>query len=608
MNEMYERKFIRNISIIAHIDHGKSTLADRILEITHSIELRKMRDQYLDNMDIERERGITIKAQPVKVMYDSDDGNRYEINLIDTPGHVDFTYEVSRSLAACEGVILLVDATQGVEAQTIANAYLAIDNNLEIVTAINKIDMPNANIDETQRELYDTLGIKPEETLLVSAKTGQGVHELMEEIVKKVPPPAGSEDAKLRALIFGANYDAYKGAVAHIKIFDGKLSQNDVVKMMSSGQSHEISEIGIFIPEMVPTDSLSAGEVGYLAANMKEVSQARLGDTITLSSDPAEKPLSGYKEMKSVVYAGIYPSDPQDYENLRKAIERYKLNDAAFTFEPDNSTALGFGFRCGFLGLLHMEIVVERLEDEYDLDIIATAPNVIYEIIMLDGSIKKITDPSKIPPEGTYIEIREPYVDLTVITPINSMGDLVNFIQNEKRGEFVSTENAGKNRVALHFKMPMGEMIFDFFDKIKAISHGYASMDYEIEEYRKSDLVVIGVLVNRERVEALDTVVHASKAFSVAKSLVESIADSIPRHQFEIPIQATAHGRIIARATVNPFRKDVLAKCYGGDVTRKMKLLKKQKEGKKKMKMLGNVEIPKETFLSILSIGKENKS
>lgn len=605
---MYERKFIRNISIIAHIDHGKSTLADRILEITHSVDARKMRDQYLDSMEIERERGITIKAQPVKVMYDSDDGNRYEINLIDTPGHVDFTYEVSRSLAACEGAILLVDATQGVEAQTIANAYLAIDNGLEIVTAINKIDMPNANIDETQRELYDTLGIKPEETLLISAKTGQGVRELMEEVIKRVPPPAGNEKDSLRALIFGANYDPYKGAVAHVKIVDGKVSRDDVIRMMSSGQSHEVSEVGIFAPQLYPTDVLSAGEVGYVAANMKDVSQARLGDTITMDSNPATKPLPGYKEMKAVVYAGIYSFEPEDYENLRKAIERYKLNDAAFVFEPDNSAALGFGFRCGFLGLLHMEIVIERLEDEYDLDLIATAPNVIYEVVMNDGSVKRFTDPSKMPPEGSYLEIREPYVNLTLITPVDSMGDLVNFIQNEKRGEFISTENAGKNRVALHFKMPMGEMIFDFFDKIKAISHGYASMDYEIDEYRKSDLVVLGILVNKERIEALDTVVHSSKAYNVAKALVENIAESIPRHQFEIPIQAIAHGRIIARATVNPFRKDVLAKCYGGDVTRKMKLLKKQKEGKKRMKMFGNVEIPKETFLSILSIGKENKN
>jgi GTP-binding protein LepA len=605
---MYGRDLIRNISIVAHIDHGKSTLADRILDITHSVEMRKMRDQYLDNMEIERERGITIKAQPVKVMYDSDDGKRYEINIIDTPGHVDFTYEVSRSLAACDGVILLVDATQGVEAQTIANAYLAIDNNLEIITAINKIDMPNANIEETQRELYDTLGIKPEETLLVSAKTGQGVRALIEEVIKKVPPPSGNEDEKLRALIFGANYDPYKGAVAHVKIFDGKLSKGDIIRMMSSNQHHEVVEIGIFSPEMIPTNMLSVGEVGYLAATMREVSQAKIGDTITLDSDPAQKPLAGYKEVKPVVYAGIYPEDPQDYENLRKAIERFKLNDAAFTFEPDNSSALGFGFRCGFLGLLHMEIVVERLEDEYDLDIIATAPNAIYEILMNDGTVKKITDPAKIPPEGSYTEIREPYVDLTIMTPNAAMGDIVNFIQNEKRGEFVSTENAGKSRVALHFKMPMGEMIFDFFDKMKAISHGYASMDYEIAEYRKSDLSVVGILINKEPVEALDIIVHSSKAFNVAKALVESIAENIPRHQFEIPIQATVKGKIIARATVKGFRKDVLAKCYGGDVTRKMKLLKKQKEGKKKMKMLGNVEIPKEAFLSLLSIGKENKN
>ncbi len=605
---MYSRELIRNISIVAHIDHGKSTLADRILEMTHSIEVRKMREQYLDMMDIERERGITIKAQPVKVMYDSIGGKKYEINIIDTPGHVDFTYEVSRSLAACEGVILLVDATQGVEAQTIANAYLAIDNNLEIITAINKIDMPNANIVETQRELYDTLGIKPEETLLVSAKTGQGVKELIEEVIKRVPPPAGNPENNLRALIFGANYDPYKGTVAHVKIFDGKLANGDIIRMMSSNQAHEVVEIGIFSPEMIPADTLWAGEVGYVAATMRDVSQARIGDTITLDLKPADTPLAGYKEIKPVVYAGIYPEDPQDYENLRKAIERFKLNDAAFSFEPDNSSALGFGFRCGFLGLLHMEIVVERLEDEYDLDIIATAPNVIYEIVMNDGNIKRITDPSKIPSEGSYAEIREPFVDLTVMTPNDSMGDIVNFIQNEKRGEFESTENAGKNRVALHFKMPMGEMIFDFFDKIKAISHGYASMDYEIAEYRKSDLVVVSILVNREAVEALDIVVHTSKMFNIAKALVESIADNIPRHQFEIPVQAMAHGRIIARATVKPFRKDVLAKCYGGDVTRKMKLLKKQKEGKKKMKMLGNVEVPKEVFLSILSIGKENKN
>ncbi len=605
---MFDRSLIRNISIIAHIDHGKSTLADRILELTNSVEARKMHAQYLDTMEIEQERGITIKAQPVKIIYHSKDGRDYEINIIDTPGHVDFSYEVSRSLAACEGAILLVDATQGVEAQTVANAYLAIENDLEIIPAINKIDMPNANIEETQRELYDTLGIKAEETLLVSAKTGQGVPELMEEVVKRIPPPNGNPQDKLRALIFDANYDPYKGVLAHVRIFEGKVSNKDVIQMMSTQITHEVVEVGIFSPYMTPTNELSAGEVGYIAASMREANEARVGDTITLANDPADEPLPGYKEAKPVVYAGLYPTDPKDYEELRKGLERFKLNDAAFTFEPDNSSALGFGFRCGFLGLLHMEIVVERLEREYNLDVIATAPNVVYKVEMNDGSVVNITDPAKMPKEGAYTKIMEPYVNLSIMTPVDSMGAIMNFIQNEKRGEFVSTENAGKNRVTLNFKMPMAEMIFDFFDKIKAISHGYASMDYDFAEYRASDLVKIGILVNKEPVEALSTVVHKSKAYSVAKALVESIAQKMPRQQFEIPIQATARGRIIARATVKAYRKDVLAKCYGGDVTRKMKLLKKQKEGKKKMRMLGNVSISKDVFLSILSIGKEDKN
>lgn len=605
---MYDRSLIRNISIIAHIDHGKSTLADRILELTHTVEVRKMHAQYLDTMDIEQERGITIKAQPVKVMYDSKDGNSYELNIIDTPGHVDFSYEVSRSLAACEGAILLVDASQGVEAQTVANAYLAVENNLEIIPVINKIDMPNANIEETKKELYDTLGIKPEEILLISAKTGQGVPELMEEIVHRVPAPSGDENGKMRALIFDANYDPYKGVVAHVKVFEGRVSTGDVIKMMSTGATHEVIETGIFVPEMVPVDSISAGEVGYIAASMREANQARVGDTITQANDPADKPLPGYKEAKPVVYSGLYPVDPKDYENLRKGLERFKLNDAAFAYEPDNSSALGFGFRCGFLGLLHMEIVIERLEREFNLDVIATAPNVVYEVVMENGEIKQITDPAKMPDEGKYVEIREPYVDLSIITPTNSMGAIVGFIQNEKRGEFIFTDNAGRDRVSLNFRMPMAEMIFDFFDKIKAISHGYASMDYEISGYRPSKLVKVGILINREPVEALGIIVHEEKAYKVARSLVEKIAEQIPRHQFEIPVQAITRGRIIARATVKAYRKDVIAKCYGGDITRKMKLLKKQKEGKKKMRMLGNVEVPKEAFLSILSVGKEEKS
>ena len=605
---MYDRTLIRNISIIAHIDHGKSTLADRILELTHTVEMRKMHAQYLDTMDIEQERGITIKAQPVKIVYDSKDGKSYELNIIDTPGHVDFSYEVSRSLAACEGAVLLVDATQGVEAQTVANAYLAIENNLEIIPVINKIDMPNANIEETREELYDTLGIKPEEILLISAKTGQGVPELMEEIVHRIPPPAGDENAKLRALIFDANYDSYKGVVAHVKVFEGQISTGDVIQMMSTGATHEVMEIGIFVPEMVPVNNISAGEVGYIAASMREANQARVGDTVTHANDPAEKPLPGYREAKPVVYSGLYPVDPKEYENLRKGLERFKLNDAAFTYEPDNSSALGFGFRCGFLGLLHMEIVIERLEREFNLDVIATAPNVVYKVLMNDGKVEQITDPAKMPDEGKYLEIQEPYVDLTVITPTSSMGAIVGFIQNEKRGEFTSTDNAGKDRVALNFKMPMAEMIFDFFDKIKAISHGYASMDYDLSDYRASKLVKIGILINKEPVEALATIVHEEKSYRIAKSLVEKIAEQIPRHQFEIPVQAVAHGRIIARATVKAYRKDVIAKCYGGDVTRKMKLLKKQKEGKKKMRMLGNVEVPKEAFLSILNVGKEDKN
>ncbi|OAA24046.1 translation elongation factor 4 [Kosmotoga sp. DU53] len=604
---MYNKELIRNISIIAHIDHGKTTLVDRILEITSAIEQRKMHEQYLDTMDIERERGITIKATPVKVMYTADDGKTYEINIIDTPGHVDFSYEVSRSLAACEGAILLVDASQGVEAQTFANTYLALENDLEIIPVINKIDLPNANIQETISELEDLIGFTEEDCIKASGKTGEGVNEILKAIVDKIPAPSGDSGAPLKALIFDAEYDKYRGVIVHARIFEGTVRPGDKIMMFSSGETFEVTEVGIFTPELIPADSLSAGEVGYIIAGIKEVSSARIGDTITSADNPISEPLPGFREVKPMVYAGMFPGLPEYYGELRKALEKLKLNDPALVFEPENSPALGFGFRVGFLGLLHMDVVRERLEREFEIAVILTAPNVVYRVKMKNGEIVEITNPAKFPNDGEFEEVEEPYVELSIITPSEYMGNIIGFVTSEKRGEFKEVENAGKNRVVLKFIAPLSEIMFDFFDKLKAISRGFASMDYEIIGYRPSDLVKVTILVNKEVVDALSFIVHKDKEYAVAKKVVEKLKDLIPQHQFQIPIQAKSRGRIIARTDIKALRKDVLAKCYGGDITRKMKLLEKQREGKKRLREIGRVTIPQTAFLALLKIGEEDK-
>jgi len=606
---LYDPNFIRNVAIIAHIDHGKTTLMDRILELTHTIDERNMREQFLDSMDLEREKGITIKSHPVKVFYKSKNGQDYELNILDTPGHIDFTYEVSRSLAACEGAILLVDATQGVQAQTVTNAYLALENDLEIIGAINKIDLPSANIEETLLEINDLVGIDPDSIVKISAKTGEGVTDLLELIIDKVPPPTlkGSPNDKLKALVFDAKYDKYRGVIVYSRIFGGTVKKNDKILFMASGKSYEVSEVGVFHPDMIEIDSLSAGEIGYLIAGIKEIQEAKVGDTITNAQNPADKPLPGYKEVKPMVYAGLYPGLPEYYEDLRKALEKLKLNDASLVFMPENSPALGYGFRVGFLGLLHMEIIKERIQREFGLAVILTVPSVIYKAKLKNGEEVEITNPSQFP-DQEYIEaVYEPYCKLDIITPPEYMGDLINLAQIEKRGEFLYVSNAGKNRVVLHFEIPLAEIIFDFFDKMKALSKGYASMDYELIGYRESKLVKIEIYINKEKVDALSYIVHESKAYDVARKLVDKLKDLIPRHQFEIPIQAYCKGKIIARSTIKALRKDVLQKCYGGDVTRKMKLLEKQKEGKKRMREIGEVSIPQEAFLALLKIDEDEK-
>jgi len=595
-------QFIRNISIIAHIDHGKTTLTDRILEYTKSIDSRDMKEQYLDSMDLERERGITIKAHPVTVLYKAKDGNDYQINIIDTPGHVDFTYEVSRSLAACEGAVLLVDSTQGVEAQTVANTYLALENDLEIIPVANKIDMPNSDVENTKKEIEDLIGLDSQECVSTSAKTGEGVIELLEKIVSDIPSPEKKTEEKLRALVFDAHYDKYRGVIVHVRLFGGSIKIGDKIELMHTKKRYDVIEIGIFSPQMTPKDEISAGDVGYIIAGIKEASEARVGETITMANDPTNKPLAGYKEAKAMVYAGIYPGTPEYFEELRKALEKLKLNDAALSFEPDNSPALGFGFRCGFLGLLHMEIVRERLEREFEITVILTAPNVVLQIEENNQRVE-VTDPAKYPdiPVKTY----EPYVELTVITPNEYMGNLMGYIQQEKRGEFNHMENAGKDRLVMYYDIPLSEIIYDFFDKLKAKTRGYGSMDYNFKDYRESDMVKLMILLNKEPVEALALVVHTSKKDYMARELAKKLKELIPQHQFEVPIQIQAGVRIIARETVKALRKDVLAKCYGGDVTRKMKLLEKQKEGKKKLRSIGKVTVPQEAFLAILSVGEE---
>jgi len=603
---MRDLNYKRNLCIIAHIDHGKTTLIDRILEKTKSVDPHIMHDQYLDMMDIERERGITIKAQPVRVIYEKG-GKSYEINIVDTPGHVDFSYEVSRSMAACEGAILLVDASQGVEAQTVAHTYLALENELELIPVLNKIDLPMANIEETMLEIVDLLGVKETEILKVSAKMGAGVEELLEAVVERIPAPSGDPNGKLRALIFDAKYDKYRGVIVSIRVFDGSIKKGMEIQIMSTGETYEVIEVGIFTPMMMPTEDLEPGDIGYVIAGIKQVSKARVGDTITDSKYPSSDPLPGYREQKPMVYASMFSGLPEYYDELRKALEKLSLNDSALNFEPVHSPALGFGFRCGFLGLLHMDVVKERLEREFEIAVILTAPNVQYKILMKNGEQIFVNDPAKFPKEDDIDQVYEPFVKLSVITPSEYVGPIFTNLQNERRSTLLHTENTGKNRVIMYFKTPLAEIITDFFDKLKAISRGFASMDYEFLGYEKSDVIKIQILVNREIVDALSTICHRDKAYSIAKKLVDKLSELIPRHQFQIPIQAKAFGRIIARSDIKALRKDVLAKCYGGDVTRKMKLLEKQKEGKKKLREIGRVSIPQEAFLALLRIDEQEK-
>ncbi len=597
----YPRELIRNFCIIAHIDHGKSTLADRLMELTDTVSARDMEEQLLDSMDIERERGITIKSTAVRMFYTHTDGKRYMLNLIDTPGHVDFTYEVSRALAACEGAVLIVDATQGIEAQTLANVYLAVDNNLEILPVINKIDLPSADPENAIREIDDIIGVPADDAPQVSAKTGLNVEQVLARIVTDFPAPGGDTEAPLRALIFDSYYDNYKGALSYVRIMDGIVKAGDRIRFMHSGNEFEVTEVGVFTPQLKPTDELSAGEVGYISASIKSVAETKVGDTITLAENPAAEPLQGYKHARPMVFCGIYPADGAEYENLRTALEKLVLNDASISFEPETSQALGYGFRCGFLGLLHMEIAQERLEREFDLDLVTTAPSVIYRIVMLDGTEIWIDNPSNLPDPSQIDHMEEPMCKAHIMTPPEYVGTIMELAQ-EKRGIFRDMTYLEKTRVKLTYDIPLNEIIFDFFDNLKSRSRGYASFDYEIDEYVRSDLVKLDFLLNGDMCDALSTIVHRDKAYAKGRAVAEKLQEVIPRQQFEIPIQAAIGGKIIARETVRALRKDVLAKCYGGDITRKKKLLEKQKEGKKRMRQIGTVELPSEAFMSVLRI------
>ena len=597
-----KKKFIRNFSIIAHIDHGKSTLADRLIEMTGVLSKREMENQVLDNMDIERERGITIKSQAVRMKYKAEDGNVYELNLIYTPGHVDFNYEVSRSLAACDGAVLVVDASQGVEAQTLANVYLAIDNNLEIVPVINKVDLPNARPEEVKKEIEDIIGIPAMDAPCISAKTGLNVHQVLEKIVTDIPAPTGDENAPLQALIFDSIYDNYQGAIAYCRIKNGTVKVGDTIRLMATGKTFTVTEVGYFEPgSYSPTEQLIAGEVGYIAASIKSLSDIRVGDTITIDDMPAEKPLPGYKKVNPMVYCGLYPVDGSDYENLKIALEKLKLNDAALEFEQETSAALGFGFRCGFLGLLHLEIIEERLDREFDLSLITTSPSVIYKVYKTDGTMLEIYNPSDLPKADEISRIEEPFVEAEILTPKEFVGNIMEICQN-RRGIYVDMKYLDESRVTLIYELPLNEIIYDFFDKLKSKTKGYASFDYELKEYRPSSLVKLDILVNGENVDALSFIVHRDSAYDRGKKMIEKLKEVIPRQLFTIPLQAAIGGKIIARETISAMRKDVLAKCYGGDVTRKKKLLEKQKRGKKKMREIGNVEIPQEAFLSVLKL------
>ncbi|HEX7099147.1 MAG TPA: translation elongation factor 4 [Acidimicrobiia bacterium] len=592
---------IRNFSIIAHIDHGKSTLADRLLERTGAISEREMRDQVLDSMDLERERGITIKAQTVRLDYRAADGQDYVLNLIDTPGHVDFSYEVSRSLAACEGALLLVDAAQGVQAQTLANAYLAVEGGLEIIPALNKIDLPAADPDRVAEEVAGVIGGEPEEVLLLSAKTGEGVDELLERIVSDVPPPSGNPDAPLRALVFDSYYDSYRGVVCYIRVVDGSLAAGERVRFMATSEERDADEIGFLTPKAVPAASLGPGEVGYLITGEKEIDKIKVGDTVTTARHGATEPLPGYAEPKPMVFSGIFPTEGDDFEDLREALEKLSLNDASLVWEPETSKALGFGFRCGFLGLLHMEIVRERLEREYGLDLVATAPSVAYRVTTTDGQVLEVRSPHDLPDPAKIAEIAEPYVRAMILAPAEYVGTIMDLAQS-RRGEMASMNYVGTERVELDYQLPLAEVVFDFFDQLKSRTRGYASLDYEPSGYRPADLVKVDVLLNGQPVDAFSSIVHREKAHDYGRRMVERLRELIPRQLFDVPIQAAIGGRIIARETVKARRKDVLAKCYGGDVTRKKKLLERQKEGKRRMKMVGSVEVPQEAFVEALRV------
>ena len=596
---------IRNFSIIAHIDHGKSTLADRLIEMTGVLSKREMESQVLDNMEIEKERGITIKSQAVRMIYKAKDGQEYTFNLIDTPGHVDFNYEVSRSLAACDGAILVVDSSQGVEAQTLANVYLAIDNNLEILPVLNKIDLPNARVDEVKKEIEDIIGIPAEDAPCISAKSGLNVEQVLERIVTDLPAPNGNENAKAKCLIFDSYYDNYKGAVAYVRVVDGKIKVGDEIKLMAANKEFVVAEVGYFLPgNYMPTQEIKAGEVGYIAASIKNLSDIHVGDTITLKENPADEPLKGYKKVTPMVYCGLYPIDGSQYEDLKEALEKLKLNDAALEYEAESSAALGFGFRCGFLGLLHLEIIEERLDREFDLGLITTAPSVIYKVYKTDGTIIELYNPEDLPTSQEISYIEEPFVTANILTPKDYVGNIMELCQR-RRGIYIDMKYLDENRVTLIYEMPLNEIIYDFFDNIKSKTKGYASLDYEFKEYKKSNLVKLDIYINGEKVDALSFIVHKDSSYERGKKMVEKLKTVIPRKLFKITIQAAIGGQVIARETISAMRKDVLAKCYGGDITRKKKLLEKQKRGKKKMREIGNVEIPQEAFLSVLKLDDE---
>ena len=605
LNEIKKRqKNIRNFSIIAHIDHGKSTLADRILEQTKTVTAREMQAQLLDSMDLERERGITIKLNAIELNYAAKNGEDYTFHLIDTPGHVDFTYEVSRSLAACEGAILVVDAAQGIEAQTLANVYLALDNDLEILPVINKIDLPAADPERVRAEIEDVIGLDASEAVLASAKAGIGIEEILEQVVEKVPAPQGSVDNPLKALIFDSVYDAYRGVILQVRVMDGIVKPGDKIQLMSNGKTFDVTEVGIFTPKTVGREFLATGDVGYIAAAIKTVADTRVGDTITLADNPAEEPLHGYKQLNPMVFAGIYPIESNKYNDLREALDKLQLNDASLQFEPETSQALGFGFRCGFLGLLHMDVIQERLEREFNIDLIMTAPSVVYHINTTDGETLEVANPSEFPDPTRVDNIEEPFVKAQIMVPQDYVGAVMELAQR-KRGDFVTMDYLDENRVNVIYQMPLSEIVFDFFDKLKSSTKGYASFDYEISEYRKSSLVKMDIMLNGERVDALSFIVHKEFAYERGKIIVDKLKKIIPRQQFEVPIQAAIGQKIVARSDIKALRKNVLAKCYGGDISRKRKLLEKQKKGKKRMKSIGSVEVPQEAFLSVLSMDDE---